>query len=900
MDICADLNKIEFGIYSTEEILKLSVCEVNSVKLSGDNSVYDKRMGVLELHETCPTCNQGSKYCVGHFGHIKLNEAVLHPLYYKLILSILKCICYKCSKLLLSRDKLYLNNLLKNNGSQQFYSIVKKMDKIDTCDCCDTLQPKYIFQTTEKQIYMIFKINGEVTRIPMFENEIYKLISNISDDDLKLLGIFSKNFHPKNLIINTLLVLPPVSRPYVLADTVTCDDDLTLQYCEIIKANNQIGNNKTSDFKKQKFIQMLKFRIRSLFDNSGEKQKVSNGRPLKGIKKRLTGKEGIIRNNLMGKRVDKSARSVIGPDPTLKIDEIAIPRNIANILSYPVNVNQHNYDEILQLIKDNKTNFVIRDDNNIRINMKYATTSIENKLKYGDVIMNKENIQFVKKETDIFSFHKGDNIYRDGTYLNNINENFKKNFELKIGDIVERKLQDGDILLLNRQPTLHRGSMIAMRIKIRDAKTIRLNLAVTNSFNADFDGDEMNLFLPNNVESEAELRLLSSVDNFIVNPQSSKANIVIVQDSAVGIYKMTQRTLPELTRRQFFKVVSVIDFDVFPVIQTKMKLMKTKKYTGKLLFSLLLPDDFYLSTENNIDKDEPIVVIERGLLLKGTLKKSNLNEIISKLYLEYDVETSKKFINNVQFIASEFLMITSFTIGIKDCIIENENDIQFMIKKSLMKGKSIEESIKNEKLKEIYTLFSLGGARDVGLSIAKNSLQQDNNFITSVNSGAKGDFFNIAQITGLLGQQNVNGGRILYSLSNFQRSLPHYPINNEHVDDDLKYESKGFIRNCFAKGLSPKEFFLHSITGREGITDTAMKTATSGYIQRRMIKITEDVKVHNDGTVRNLNNNIIQFSYGNNFFNSSHSINKKNDILPFDINRLVTKINHSYETNIKI
>jgi len=158
MDICADLNKIEFGIYSTEEILKLSVCEVNSVKLSGENSVYDKRMGVLELHETCPTCNKSSKNCVGHFGHIKLNEAVLHPLYYKLILSILKCICYKCSKLLLSRDKLYLNNLLKNNGSQQFYSIVKKMDKIDTCDCCDTLQPKYIFQTTEKQIYMIFKI----------------------------------------------------------------------------------------------------------------------------------------------------------------------------------------------------------------------------------------------------------------------------------------------------------------------------------------------------------------------------------------------------------------------------------------------------------------------------------------------------------------------------------------------------------------------------------------------------------------------------------------------------------------------------------------------------------------------------------------------------------------------
>ena len=349
---CHEIDHIQFGILSSDEILKLSVCELNSTKLVGSNSVYDPRMGTLELEETCPTCEQNSKNCIGHFGHINLNVPVLHPLYHRLILSILKCICYKCSRLLLSEEKLVLNNLFKTSVTNRFYSIVKNMDKVDVCTYCEASQPKYIFSTSEKQIYMIFKINGEITRIQMFEQEIYKMFSNITSHDIYLLGLNQNDFHPKNLIIHTLPVLPPVSRPYVMADGITCDDDLTLQYLEIIKANQHIGNNKTTEFKKQKFIQILKFRIRCLFDNSSEKQKVSNGRPLKGIKKRLTGKEGIIQNNLMGKRVDKSARSVIGPDPTLKIDEIGIPYEIATILSYPVIVNTQNKEELQRMIQN--------------------------------------------------------------------------------------------------------------------------------------------------------------------------------------------------------------------------------------------------------------------------------------------------------------------------------------------------------------------------------------------------------------------------------------------------------------------------------------------------------------------------------------------------------------------
>lgn len=898
---CYDIEHIQFGILSSDDILKMSVCELTSPKLVGPNSVYDTRMGILEMDETCPTCHQNSKNCVGHFGHIALNVPVLHPLYHRLILNILKCICYKCSKLLLSGDKLQVNNLFKNSPTNRFNTIVKNMDKVDVCTNCEISQPKYIFSTTEKQIYMIFKMNGEITRIQINEQEIYKIFSNISKDDVYLLGLNRNNFHPKNLVIHLLPVLPPVSRPYVMADGITCDDDLTLQYLEIIKANTHIGNLKLSEFKKQKFIQILKFRIRSLFDNSSEKQKVSNGRPLKGIKKRLTGKEGLIRNNLMGKRVDKSARSVIGPDPTLKIDEIGIPKEIANILAYPVVVNEKNKKEIENWIDNERVNFVLRkkspEQDFCRINMKYGTNMFHTKLLYGDLIFRDgEYYKTIKKESEKYDLKENDIVFRNGSQIESIKAATKKKFEIFIGDIVERRLRDGDILLLNRQPTLHRGSMIAQKVKLLPGKTIRLNLAITTSFNADFDGDEMNLFLPNNTDSEAELRYLSSVDNFILNAQSSQANIVLVQDTLVGVYKMTFPEQPVLTRQEMFKVIySIGDFGFSQYLAKKEYFEKID--SGKFLFSILLPNDFFYQKQNDLDSREPTVIIEHGILKSGVLHKKIVNDLVGLLYLEYDSITAKNFINNVQYVASHYLMVIGFTVGIQDCILHDRENIESSVSKSLIKARSIHEGIKNKKVKEIYTNFSLGATRDVGLSIAKNSMNPNNHFISTVQSGAKGQFFNIAQITGLLGQQQVSGGRIPYVLSNNSRSLPHYPIQEKDYSDDQLYESRGFIRSCFAYGLNPKEFYLHSMTGREGITDTAMKTATSGYIQRRMIKVSEDISVCYDGTVRNSNNNIIQFAYGNNYLNPSYTMIRKGKPCPMDVGRLVERENYNAEKN---
>jgi hypothetical protein len=251
-------------------------------------------------------------------------------------------------------------------------------------------------------------------------------------------------------------------------------------------------------------------------------------------------------------------------------------------------------------------------------------------------------------------------------------------------------------------------------------------------------------------------------------------------------------------------------------------------YDGKMLFSLLLPNDFFLTDNNKIDKDEPLLIIKEGILVQGAIGKSNLSggskSLISLFFQEYGDNRCIQFINEVQFLCNHFLLYHGFSIGIDDCKVTRKDEIQKNISKAFLKAKSIEEHTKDNTIKEMYILYALSGARDTGMSIAQKALNPNNSFLTTVISGAKGDYFNIAQITGLLGQQNLNGERIKPILTNNSRTLPHFPIDPNDYNDDMKYESLGFIRSSFIHGLNPREYFFHAMTGREGITDTAMKS----------------------------------------------------------------------------
>lgn len=496
------IESISFGVLSAEEIRNMSVCEITSSKLKGDGTVYDDRMGAItdkcssscenleRCTGCCRTCGKDTDICPGHFGHIELNQNIIHPLYYKMVLSFLRCFCTRCNRLVITKEQIELYNLKNLQVEIRLEKILGKIEKIDICCHCEKVQPNITHSTTDNTFVKKYKNDqdNKTVVVDVFTmDEICRLFENIPDEDVSLLGFNTKYVHPKNLIMSVLPVLPSCARPFIVADGNICDDDLTNQYIEIIKINNQLGKNTLTDKDVQKFIQSLKFRIHTLFDNSkGKAKHTTNQRPIKGIKERLSGKDGQIRANIMGRRVNQSSRTVISPDPTMKIDQLGIPNEVADILTYPEHVNRYNVEKINALVNSGGANSVIN-NNGKKINLQYAMYKKGTELLYGDIII-RDGKRIPFKYQSKFELKEGDQIERNGSLLEDIKLPQKRGYNVEIGNTVHRKLQDDDVVLLNRQPTLHKGSMMAFRIKRLPGKTFRFNLAGTASFNSDFDG----------------------------------------------------------------------------------------------------------------------------------------------------------------------------------------------------------------------------------------------------------------------------------------------------------------------------------------------------------------------------------------------------------------------------
>jgi DNA-directed RNA polymerase beta' subunit len=914
MNTIKEIDNITFGLYSTDEIRDMSVCHVENTKKTGPGSVYDPRMGTSLTSVICETCDQDSARCPGHFGHIDLHTPIIHPLYYRNVVNLLGCICFRCFRLMVTNEQLVVDGISSIHGSLKFSKIIEKIKKIGICcyEDCGAEKPKLKLSTIDNTIMMTHESNKKSNSINMTTNEIYKILDNISDEDVKIMGFDPNLIHPRNYIISALPVLPPVDRPYVQVNGNIWDDDITVQYFEIIKANEQIrqaniNELELTDIKRVKALSSLIFRISTTFNNSQNKAKhTTNARPIKGIKERLTGKEGQIRNNMMGKRSNHTARTVIGPDPTLKSGQIAVPEEMANILTVPIRVMTSNMEHLQKLVNTGRVTTINKDDDKKTcINIKRFR--LGTRLISGDVIHRNGVVMDV---TDLNQrVIEGDLVKRGGKVIENLKVS-DRDYPLEVGMTVHRRLQDGDIVLLNRQPTLHKGSMLAMEVLIRKHRTIRMNLAICKSFNADFDGDEMNLHIPQGLESQTELKFLSAAKYNIVSPQSSKPNMAIVQDSLLGSYRMTKDSKP-ITKGQFFSLSMVLDLkeDVMDRIQHIRRVLKEKGkkvqcFTGKGIISLFLPRDLNYEFKNNASTEEPTVKIYKGVLYEGVFDKSIIgsahSSLIHLINKEYGPDEAMYFIDCIQFCTAKWLLIRGFTVGLGDCLVtdkEKDNEIRDVVKKCYIEADGISTTTTHAGVREIRVNGSLNKAKDVGLKIAKDSLDPNNNFLSTVISGSKGDFFNITQITGLLGQQNLKGKRVPLTMNHGRRSLPHYPFSDLSLESE--FESRGFIANSFINGLNPREFYFHAMSGREGITDTAMGTATSGYMQRRIVKLTEDIKIQYDGTVRDTVGKIYQMSYGDNGLDPvmTAKVNGVQEVC--DISRLVEKLNMRCEINNK-
>ncbi len=912
-----EIDSIVFGVYSTEEIKQMAVCKVDNPKKSGYGTVYDERMGPSDSCKPCETCSQNIEICPGHFGYIELNEMIIHPLFYKRVIAFLNCFCLNCGRLLLIKEQINLCGLNKYKGESRFTKIQEKLKKVDMCchENCGCDQPKCKFSTSDNSIYKVYENKDKhKTSIILTTEEIKKIFDNILDEDIELLGFDPQLVHPKNLIMEMLPVLPICDRPFVKADGHLCDDDLTNQYIEIIKINNNLAPEldsqgvakEISDTKKQKALASLRFRILTTFNNSqGKAKHTTNGRAIKGIKERLSGKESQLRNNLLGKRCNQTGRTVIGPDPTLKLGEIALPPEMADNLTIPIKVAKFNMEMLQKFVDEGKVDSLIKPDGKTKINLKRYRRGT--RLCHGDIIIRDgKRIPVVTGRELVL---QGDQVKRNGELLDKILP-VNRPYKLEFGWTVERKLQDGDYVILNRQPTLHKASMMAMQILIKPGKTIRMNLACTKGYNADFDGDEMNIHVPQSPESQAELKLLFATQWNIISAQSSKPSIAIVQDSLLGAYRMTLGQ-QKITRDQFFNVIGKLNLreDAEDRIQHVRRVLKEKGkkvqcYTGKGIMSMFLPRDLIYEKKNDADSTEPIIKIWKGVIYEGAINKdivgSSHNSLIHIINKEYGSDEASYFIDCIQFATNEWNMINIFSVGLGDCLVtdtEKQQEIQDVIKKCYIEAEGIKSTTTHPGIKEMRVNATLSKAKDIGLRIAKDSLNKDNNFLSTVISGSKGDFFNIAQITGLLGQQNLRGQRVPLFLNNGRRTLPHYPFGE--LPPEMEYESRGFISSSFIKGLTPREFYFHAMSGREGISDTAMGTATSGYMQRRIIKLTEDIKINYDGTVRDVTGNIFQISYGEMGLDPISTTKVKNEQQICDVSRLINRLNLKHENVLK-
>ncbi len=871
-----NIDHVRFGVMSPKEIIEMSTVEITNSKNFGDGSVYDKRMGYdYDTDEKCVICSEKKK-CTGHFGYIRLPIEILHPLFHKYIVNMLKCFCKECSSFLLQREVIELLGIKKN-----FSSIQKECEKIEICVKCSSPQPVVTLKDQNIKFTLKGPKKSKKEKI-VSEKEILKIFNGISEEDLTLFGINSKNFHPSNLILTVLPVIPTLARPYVKSGDKVSDDDITFVYIEIMKLVLKIVNPKdTSEAVKEKNIQMLKFRVQTLMSNKAGKAKhPTDNRPLKSIRGRAEGKDGRIRGNLMGKRVDFSARTPIGADPTLKLDCMAIPREVANILTKPVKVTVFNIEYLTALVNNNGAASIITVNEKtgieIKKNLKYALYKTQTPLYPEDILVSNEytdtnlNVpsKFIIKSGII---KDGYRIIRNGRFIPAVPA-FKIHLDLKVGDIVNRYLQNGDVVLLNRQPTLHRGSMMAMKIFITTNKTFQFNLALTKTFNADFDGDEMNIHVPQTEIAENELLTIANPKEHIISARESNPIIVIKQDSLIGAYLMTIKTY-SLTRDQFMNILMSVSDVNGNFLYSKERMKKIRKiytneneYNGRMLFSFLFPVDFSYEKENSVHPTEPIVKIKKGVFISGGFSASILgsdnDSIIQILNNEYGSEIAANFIDNVQFMTREWLMIHGFSIGLYDCMITDKkkvSKVRKVLQDCYIDAEITKKTIQNEGIREAKITGILGKGKDIGMRIAKDAMDLENNFLVTVKSGAKGDWFNIAQITGLLAQQNLGGHRVLSLLNHGTRTLIHYPKVIANLE--MEYESKGFVKSSFIHGLNPSEFFFHAMTGRESVSATAVSTADTGYLQRRFIKATENIKTSFDRTTRDVSQNIYSYSY---------------------------------------
>jgi len=791
--------EIKFSLLSPEHIKKLSTAKIVTPELYNidgypvDGGLMDLRLGAIDPGVRCRTCGGRLKECLGHSGSIDLARPVIHLKYIPLIELVLRCFCHECKKLLLSEK-----DLEKYTPSQR----AKKAKNVKKCPHCGVAHEK---------IKLDKPTSFYLGRTRLFPIEIRERLTQVSESELKKIGINPLTCRPEWAVLTALLVPPVTVRPSIILESgERSEDDLTHKLSDIIRSNQRLWENLNAGAPEviiEDLWDLLQFHITTFFDNTVARippARHRSGQPLKTITERIKGKEGRIRKNLAGKRVNYSGRTVISPDPSIEINEVGIPYEIATVVTLAETVTELNLEKLKKLIQQGEeypgANYIIRPDGK------------------------RKKITSELKE-EIIS-------------------------EIVPGYKVERHLQDGDVVLFNRHPSLHKGSLMAHFVKILPGRTFRLHPTATFPYNADFDGDEMNIHSPQTEEARAEAKILLDVKKNLISSKNNTNFIGCTGDAITGGYLLTLKDFPKEYADQLLYQSGI-----------ESSILK-KTIPGKEIFSKIL-------CKVNFFNDS--IKIKDGQIVEGILDKTIFGtedgELIKELDRTVGRDETFEIIKKAFKLGVNHLSGRGITISVEDLNLDEKviNAGKEIIKKSEKKTEEIIQSYNEgtleripgkseEESREIKIIQVLNEIRTKIGDIVKKEFPETNPVNYMIKSGGGGNILNITQMACCVGQQALWGKRI--DLGYIKRTLSFFK------QGDLSPISRGFINNSFIKGLRPDEFFFGAITGRDSLMDTALRTPKSGYLYRRLANALQDLKAEYDGTIRDSNNNIIQYKYG--------------------------------------
>jgi len=826
--ITKKIGKMQFGVVSPRYIKKISKVEVITPELYDtdgypvDGGLMDSNMGVIDPGLRCKTCGGGLKTCPGHFGGIVLSKPVLHIAYIKHIYSILKSFCGECGRVLLNETELRQAKE-KTELVKKEYSILaiqshqtKMLKKAQGKRKCPYCNAEHKTVKLEKPSSFV---EGDVRIRP---DEIRARFEKILDEDLLALGFDFEMIRPEWLVL-TILSVPPITiRPSITLESGDrSEDDLTHKLSDIVRVNQRLSENINAGAPEiivEDLWDLLQYHITTYFNNKKAgipPARHRTNRELKTLTQRLSGKTGRFRHSLAGKRVNFCGRSVISPDLNIKISEVGIPMQIAKEVSLPETMNDWNKNWLIKLIKNAPAypgaNYIISPDGRRRkITKETCSALIE---------------------------------------------------ELENGWIVERHLLDGDAVLFNRQPSLHRLSMMCHTVRVIPGRTFRINPSVCPPYNADFDGDEMNLHVPQTEEARAEAKLIANVDYNIITPRYGLSIIGQIKDMLFALYVLTKNLTFDRASASELVISAGLDVD----------LPNKNQYSGSDIVSLLLPSDLNFSTSD--------LTIKNGKQTKGILTDKYIGAeggvLIHRINQTYGVKKGAEFLNNLQQLALSVVRMFPYSLSFEDL---DTDQVNSKIKKEVESAEKgavqIINQYKDNKIiplpgmsakdtMEIRVLEALNKARNKVGELIERENTKENDLMLMIKSKTGGKILNLAQISGFVGQQALRGSRIMFGYDD--RVLPHFKKG------DLGPAARGFVRSNYKGGLTPLELYFNCIVGRDSYIDTAMRTPKSGYLQRRLINALQDLKVNYDGTVRDSGQNIIQFSYGGDAIDVSKS-----------------------------